>query len=286
MYSYFNLMDELDFFVRAGAEVGSVGVSECGNLIPYIRVGERKGKKIIVSGGIHAREYLTTHLVVMQAYYALKAEKIDGSIYFVPTLNPDGALLIEKGASFFGTRGEFLRRINGGSDDFSLWKANINGVDLNLNFPARWGSGKENRFFPSFQNFVGQSPFSESETRAIRDFTLQILPDATVSYHAKGEVLYWFFHQTPSRLKRDFALASKLNRTLNYTMGENRTLSAGGYKDWCVSSLGIPAFTVEIISDEYSHPLPSCALDEEQIRKNIDLPLNLVKFLSESGEKI
>jgi hypothetical protein len=43
--------------------------------------------------------------------------------------------------------------------------------------------------------------------------------------------------------------------------------SAGGYKDWCVEKLGIPAFTVEVGKDELSHPLGEETL-QDIIEKN------------------
>ncbi len=279
MFSYSQLLDELDYFVKRGATVGSIGKSEYGNIIPYIKIGNDERESVIVTGAIHARENLTSALVLMQARYALERE-FAGAIYFVPMLNPDGVILVEKGARAFGQKAKELLKING-STDFSLWKANINGIDLNVNFDARWGKGKSNIFHPSSQNFVGKVPNSESEVRAIVDFTLKVNPRATVSYHAKGEQLIWYFHQTPLRQERDRAIAMRLNEKLRYVLQNSATNSVGGYKDWCISRLGIPAFTVEIISDYYAHPLSDCALDYEQINKNIDLPLILLDAVRE-----
>lgn len=36
---------------------------------------------------------------------------------------------------------------------------------------------------------------------------------------------------------------------------KNTPDSAGGYKDWCVEKLKLPAFTVEVGKDEWKHPL-------------------------------
>lgn len=274
MYSYFAFLQDIERFKLLGAEVGAVGYSESGLLIPFIRVGEGE-KKIIVTGAIHARESLTAKLIVRQIDYALN-RRIDGRIYFVPMLNPDGVLLIEKGADYFPQKAEFLKMAGDVYGGFLLWKANINGVDLNTNFDARWGKGVKNTFTPSGENYIGAYPFSQSESRAIRDFTLKIYPDATVSYHAKGREIYWYFYQSESDKKRDFAIAKKLNERLKYTLQKDETDSAGGYKDWCVSALKIPAFTIEIISDEFSHPLSDSALTEEEVERNLHLPLTLL----------
>ena len=86
---------------------------------------------------------------------------------------------------------ETLLRLNGGSSDFTLWKANGRGVDLNVNFQADWGCGAANVRRPGPENYIGPAPFSEPETRALRDLTLALSPDATISFHTKGGEIYW-----------------------------------------------------------------------------------------------
>ena len=281
MYTYSRLNDDISFLLRCGAEAGSIGYSESGRIIPYVRIGCRNGIKTIVTGGIHARENVACALVMRQAAYALSKGVKNGSVYFVPMLNPDGALLIEHGSDFFGKeRSAFLKKINGGSENFSLWKANLNAVDLNVNFDARWSSGSKNVFTPAPENYVGGFPFCARETAALRDFTLEIMPDCTVSYHAKGRELYWYFHQNGRRKTRDENMARFLNEKLLYEIKGDFTLSAGGYKDWCVEKLKIPAFTVEIVSDEKTHPLSDDALDDDEWERNKDLPLRVNEYLA------
>ena len=77
--------------------------------------------------------------------------------------------------------------------DFSLWKANARGVDLKVNFDAKWGPGKQNVRYPASANYIGSMPFSEPETRALAEFTKEVKPDATISYHTKGGEIYYGF---------------------------------------------------------------------------------------------
>ena len=47
------------------------------------------------------------------------------------------------------------------------WKANINGVDLNLQFPAGWENAKEIKYAQGFtkpapRDFVGYRPFNRA----------------------------------------------------------------------------------------------------------------------------
>ncbi len=278
MYCYYETLRDVKRLKNKGAWVGAIGKSEGGADIPVIKVGCGR-PTVIITAAIHAREWVTSRLIILQAEKAL-ADGVGGTIYFVPVVNPDGMVLIEKGSAAFPDWERELLRANGWKDDFSLWKANARAVDLNLNFDARFGCGKGNLTTPASMGYVGKYPFSAAETRALRDFTLSIMPDATVSYHAKGRELYWFFHQTEKAKERDLRIAMRLNERLGYRLGADYTDSAGGYKDWCIEKLKIPAFTVEIGDDNHEHPLPDCVVEEEW-KRNADLPQRLVAALEE-----
>ena len=56
--------------------------------------------------------------------------------------------------------------------------------------------------------------------------------------------------------------------------------SAGGYKDWCVQKLKIPAFTIEVGNDRYAHPFPY-TLYPNILQQNIDLPRRLLNSVAQ-----
>ncbi len=290
-----------------GAEVRTIGRSVFGRDIIAAKAGGGV-KKIIVTAAIHARENVTASLVAEAAL----GYKGNATVWFVPLVNPDGAELVANGAEALGGRGftpketdkteliangdkefrtadaftealgaagEALIRLNGGSRDFSTWKANARGVDLNVNFDAKFGQGRQNVFSPAPENYVGEYPFSEPETRALRDFTLETGPDLTISYHAKGRLVYWYFGQRGEAKERDRRIASEAAKTLGYSLGAAFTDSAGGYKDWCVSALGIPALTIETVRDTLAHPLPENALTEAEKLRNYALINTIERFL-------
>ena len=290
-----------------GAEVRTIGRSVFGRDIIAAKAGSG-AKKIIITAAIHARENVTASLVAEAAL----GYKGNATVWFVPLVNPDGAEIVANGAEALGGRGftpketdkteliangdkefrtadaftealgaagEALIRINGGSRDFSLWKANAHGVDLNVNFDANFGQGRQNVFSPAPENYVGEYPFSEPETRALRDFTLETGPDLTISYHAKGRLVYWYFGQSGEAKERDRRIASEAAKTLGYSLGAAFTDSAGGYKDWCVSALGIPALTIETVRDTLAHPLPENALTEAEKLRNYALINTIERFL-------
>ena len=76
----------------------------------------------------------------------------------------------------------------------------------------------------------------------------------TVSYHSKGEEIYWEFYQTGKKRERDYMLAKSLSLATGYPL-KSAEGSAGGYKDWCIEKLTIPSFTIEVGSDELTHPI-------------------------------
>lgn len=238
------------FYKAADGEKCTIGKSISGRPIYAVLLGEGRPTGI-AQYAIHGREWITARLAFEHFRFGLKR----GSVWLIPLMNPDGALLSQRGIGSVRDemRAAFLSEINGGSD-FSLWKANVAGVDLNVNFDADWGEGKRNVFSPSGENYIGPFPFSEPETRALKMFTEKIRPDFTVSYHTKGEEIYWYYGQPLSSCVRDKRMAMALSKATGYPLA-HAAGSAGGYKDWCIKKLGIPAFTVEAGSDVFSHPL-------------------------------
>ncbi len=244
----------LRFYESVGTEKRIIGKSLTGRKLVAIKLGE--GKPVgIAQYALHGREYITAKLALH--HYATGG--IKGSCWILPLTNPDGALLSQTGvASVADKWGKRLIQINGGTD-FSLWKANARGVDLNVNFDALWGCGVKNLRYPNAENYIGTKPFSEPETQALKAFTEKIKPDYTVSYHTKGEEVYWYFHQSFRDCLRDKALALALCETTGYKLAYAKG-SVGGYKDWCIRRFGIPSFTVEAGAESWAHPITETEL--------------------------
>ena len=225
--------DIYDFYSEFKGEKGIIGEAVSKLPIFYMAVKKTESPKVIFQYAIHGREFITSYLALKQIENFTKNGLL-GTAYFIPLLNPDGAIISSKGQPFY--------------------KANGRGVDLNVNFDARWGTGEKNTLQKGEENYIGSCPFSEPETSSLRDFTLKISPDATVSYHSKGEEIYWEFFQKGKLKKRSFLLAKAVKNQTGYSI-KSTPNSAGGYKDWCVEKLKIPALTIEVGSDNLSHPI-------------------------------
>lgn len=240
-----DILERVENFYNAyKGEKGVIGKSLFNRPIYYFAAGKSARPKIIVQYAIHAREYLTS-LLALKHVADFCERGGNGKVYFIPMVNPDGIKIAES--------------------ENALYKANGRGVDLNVNFDARWGEGKQNKRVVGDSDFIGEYPFSELETRALRDFTLAVKPDATVSYHAKGEEIYWEFFQEGRLKKINLMLAQKVSAVTGYAI-KSTPFSCGGYKDWCIDKLKIPSLTIEVGNDELCHPLPISELEKVYLR--------------------
>ena len=263
----------MDFFI--------LGYSTLGQPIYAVHLGNYNGKQILIEGGIHAREYPAS-LVLIDIIEYISTQNLEGGIYAAPLVNPDGARLVLDGLNWIkcDKLKEYILNINGNSKDFSQWKADILAVDLNVNFDALWGEGAQNIFCPAPGNFVGYYPESEREVRELIDFSYRTNPDLTLSFHTKGEVIYYGFEAlTPEELARDTEIANYISTINGYTpvMTEN---SVGGYSDWVSQYLRVPAFTIEIGPLSAPTPIPQEYITPA-VEANKNLPSLLLNKLNE-----
>ena len=70
-----------------------------------------------------------------------------------------------------------------------------------------------------------------------------------------------YFIQDKEKKKLHKKLAKNVSKVTGYKIKSSKN-STGGYKDWCVEKLGIPALTIEVGDDKLNHPLKLDALDD------------------------
>lgn len=234
--------------------IDSLGKSFDDREIYRIIVGNKNaGRKLLFTGTIHGREYMTAKLLVKQTEYFLQniskngIENYDVAIHIIPMVNPDGAALCHRGIN--GIRNKKLKEklLEIKEEDFMKWKSNARGVDLNRNFAAFWEEYQCEKQEPSSEQYKGECPESEVETKFLTKLTRKEKFQATISYHSSGEVIYWDFGQQGKLREDTKKLAKIIGDTTGYELIEGwDTTAPAGYKDWALLEMKIPSVTIEI----------------------------------------
>lgn len=256
-------------------EQGNIGYSVLGQGLKYIKFG-RGNKQIFYSASIHANEWINSVLLMKflenlsSAYlnnstiWGVPASYLfnNYSLYIVPMLNPDGVdLVVGNLAKYNPQKYEYAKRLSQNYPQIPFpqgWKANINGIDLNLQFPAEWETAKKNKFAqgytkPGPRDYVGTAPLVAQEALALYNFTLRKNFFLILAYHTQGETIYWkFLNYLPPN---SYEIGRHFSQVSGYLL-ESTPYASGfaGYKDWFIQNYNLPGYTIE--SGLGENPLP------------------------------
>lgn len=268
VYDYDRMMEDIAALSASYATFSAttIGYSVMGKSIPSIKIGNGP-LHIHVNASFHANEWITTLLLMtfLEDYAesikenSILCEKTGpqlasiATLHAVPMVNPDGVELVQHGAGRLHPWRDSLLAMNDGSEDFSGWKANIRGVDLNDQFPAHWETerGRRGPDRPGPRDFVGWGPLEEPEAQAMAAYTQACDFDMVIALHTQGREIYWNY--------RDYEPphAEQIGRLLADRSGYQAVKlsdSDAGYKDWFIQVFRRPGFTVELGYGE--NPLP------------------------------
>ena len=269
-------------------DLTSIGQSIWGQKLYQASLGTGK-RKILLVGGFHGREWMTSMLLVKMLENYARAAKAgerlgeyqvaqllrENTISFIPMINPDGVNIAIKALAAGGERKKLLQ-LNEGSTNFERWKANARGVNLNIQYDANWEQAVSLEA-PHFEKYKGKAPESEPESRALADWVRRERPDMVVCYHSSGGVIYWQYGQSGKEYRRDLAMAQRISRLTGYRLAkEVRQEAHGGFKDWFISQFKQPGYTVEIGRPYGDRPLPLNAFPEVW-RRNRRVGLEIIK---------
>lgn len=245
--------------------------------------------KVLVTAGHHANEYITSELLYKMLGCFCTAVRSGGcfggknagwlfencSLYAVPMVNPDGIDLVVGAIAKDSAEYRAAEKIAENYPKIPFpggWKANLRGVDLNLNYPAGFDRAvavKESLgyFAPSPRDYPGKKPLDQPETAALAGYTTCVHPDLVLAYHTQGEVIYADYQGifAPGTL----TLANAFTALSGYRLEKVPPDSSNaGYKDWYIDRFCRPGFTIEAGCGE--NPLPEEQL-EPMLQKNIPL---------------
>lgn len=244
-----------------------------GRPLTALRLG-RGRRKVLMTAAHHANEYITGILLMqlLESYCdAIRQDKglfgfparslFHGTtLYMIPLANPGGVDLVtgeigEKNEEYEAAQRLSLRNPNVPFP--SGWKANLQGVDLNLNYPAAWEKAKAVKeaagvTTPGPRDYAGTQPLDQPETEALASFIRRICPHVLAAWHTQGGEIY--AEDTCGGLP-DADLARRLACASGYTLLPVPEGSrGGGLRDWFVEEFHRPGFTIEAGRGE--NPLP------------------------------
>ena len=238
-------------------------------------------RKVIYTAAHHANEWITALVLLKFAeelaaaiqsggeIFGVSAQRISdaATIYMVPMVDPDGVDLVVGAIAPGEIQYNLARNL---ADRYPAipfpdgWKANLLGVDLNLQYPAGWLQAREIKFTqgytrPGPRDYVGRAPLDQLETRALAGYTEFIDPDLVLAYHSQGKEIYWQFldYEVPGAK----ALGEVFARLSGYTLADAPYNSSfAGYKDWFIQRFRKPGYTIEV--GEGVNPLPLSQFEE------------------------
>lgn len=239
------------------AKLDVLGETIEGRQIPILRITNQSNRSrefytpgIFFVGAHHAREHLSTEVPVRLARHLVENYSSNSrirslidtrDIYITPVLNVDGKLHDIKGRRYKMWRKN--RRDNGGSY----------GVDLNRNYGYGWGTGGSSSR-PSSDVYMGQEPFSEPETQAVKSFieandNIRIL----LSYHTFSELILYPWGGSDDQVGGEDqeifeTMAGKMAEWTGYTPQQSADLyiASGDTCDWAYGEHNIYCFTFEL----------------------------------------
>lgn len=274
--NYQEMTQRLHYFAERYPEIvelESLGQSHDGRELWLLRLG-RGDIKLHINGSLHARERITTNIILknLEEYttaYAHMHPWIEGyhvrelldrvTIYFVPMANPDGVDYTISGSD--AIQNQALRtqleqiRLTDDSVHFlpglMRWKANVQGVDLNRQFPYGWEHDlRKDPGYPSDSMYKGEQALSEPEAQALYALQLNHPFMLSATYHTQGSVIFWYQSQDWLVYHKTRQLADKIASSTGFKSVPTET-PGGGFTDWMIGSLHTPSVTMEFGKYQY-----------------------------------
>lgn len=251
-----------------------IGTTDFQRPIWMLTIGTGK-RHVLFTAAHHANEWITALVLLKYAEDLAEAVQTNGilfgqrakdlaeavTVHLIPLVNPDGVDLVNGAIAPGSPQYALAQRLAQNYPTIPFpdgWKANLLGVDLNLNYPAGWLQAREIKFSQGFtrpgpRDYVGRAPLDQEETEELAELTEELDPDLVLAYHSQGKEIYWQFKDYVVPGARE--LGEVMARVSGYALADTPYESSfAGYKDWFIQNFRRPGYTVEVGSG--TNPLP------------------------------
>ncbi len=276
--------------ISARADASDTIVTWEGRKIQYVKISdnpdsEEPEAEVLYNALHHAREPNGASQMLFFMWYLLENYATDPEIqyivnnaelYFIPCVNPDGYVFNETNEPQGGGFWRKNRRDNGNGSF---------GVDLNRNYSYFWGNDNSGSSpNPQSDTYRGPAPFSEPESRTMRDFVLAHDFVFSQNYHTFSNLLIYPWAYNNQLADPSLAIFGKLfTRENNYKTGT--AIETVGYNvngnsdDWIYAVGGAHAFTPEVgTTGFWPQPSEIDDLNRENVWQNLSTALCALRF--------
>jgi protein MpaA len=214
-----------------------IGRSIAGRPIISYQFG-RGPRTVVFVGGIHGGYEWNTILLAYQAldYFLAHPRSVPPAVtlYLIPSANPDGQVAVTNSLDRFDPADLPPETASG--------RFNLRQVDLNRNWDCQWAP---TALWQDQEISGGRRPFSEPETRALRDFFLELRPELVLFWHSAADGVY--ASGCPDTDLRSRQLAQIYGRAAGYPVYDLFEFYpiTGDAGSW-LTTQGVPSFTVEL----------------------------------------
>lgn len=300
LYGYERMMLDIRLLCRKFPDIIRYEMRDTtyqGRVIPVVFFGgQQPAKRIMVQAAMHAREYITTPLILaMLEHYAsnYKTGSYNGQTYaetfdsvaltIVPMANPDGVEISQRGVEGCTTddvREWVQSKMNAGISHTQI-KANARGVDVNRNFTVGFGAKREAKGMKDFYYYEGEKPYSEVESRLLMAVAKAYDHALFLNYHTRGNIIYWGALGADKEVNRQAErIAKMVQRHTGYPpYGPKSQKPCGSWGDEVELVLHRPNVTIEVGT---VNPVPISQM-QTIFRKNINVWADLCQRLLKGG---
>lgn len=270
-YTFDMILEDIAFFETNWPQyvkTNTIGLSEFGLPLKGFTISKNNNPKPLVFfvGNIHAREDYSSKMVMKTANLLLLSlsgkskmyESISGildtvDLYLLPVANPDGLKIAHN--DLVGIEAQTKIWFDSIKIDETIyeWKANGKGIDLNSSFDDNhWTIKKAGNYHANraSEGYKGAYPAEPIETQLLQAFIQKYKPICTLSFHTKGNILYWADNLThPFYNEIDTKMANEAQKVSGFTLGKIGTKPADygcGLENYVRSRSGSIGVCVEL----------------------------------------